>query len=154
MSRCVVIADSSCLIALDNIDEITLLPKPFGRIFVTPEVSSEFGKPLPPWLTVKSPARIEEQNELEKTLDPGEASSIALALESPDTLLIIDEKKGRKTASDLGIEIIGTVGIIVEANAAGLIELSTGLVDRLEQANFRISFALKSRLLDPKPRIQ
>jgi predicted nucleic acid-binding protein len=54
----------------------------------------------------------------------------------------------------LGIEIIGTVGVILEANAAGLIELSTELVDRLEKANFRISVALRSRLLDSKPRIR
>ncbi len=154
MNRSVVIADSSCLIALDNIGEIELLRKLFSEISVTSTVSNEFGKTLPAWIAIKTPDHLDKQNELEKSLDPGEASSIALALEHPGSLLIIDEKKGRRVAAGLGIEIIGTVGVVLEAYEAGLIELTAALVDRLENANFRVSSALKSKLLNPKPRIQ
>ena len=39
-----------------------------------------------------------KQAEIENRLDKGEASSIALALEVPNTILIIDEVKGRNFA--------------------------------------------------------
>lgn len=74
MSRSVVIADTSCLVALENIHEIELLRKLFIKISVTPAVSQEFGKALPSWISVRSPAQTDKQNELEKTLDRGEAS--------------------------------------------------------------------------------
>ncbi len=153
MSRSVVIADSSCLIALDNIGELELLPKLFTKIFITLEVSTEYGKPLPKWIEIRTGSRANNQIEKLKILDAGEASSIALALDSTDSLLIIDEKKGRRIAEEMGIEIIGTVGIILEANAAGLIELSGTIVERLESANFRISKALRSKLINPDRRV-
>jgi len=129
MNRSVVIADPSCLIALDNIGEIDLLAKLFNKVFITPEVSSEFGKPLPEWLELKRNSAASSQNARLSILDPGEASSIALALDSTNPLLIIDERKGRRVAEEFGIEIIGTVGIMLTAHAAGFIELSETIVN-------------------------
>ncbi|BCD62879.1 hypothetical protein NitYY0826_C1765 [Nitratiruptor sp. YY08-26] len=48
---------------------------------------------------------------LEFYLDKGESEAIALALER-DLPLIIDEKKGRKIAKNLGIKIVGLLGIV------------------------------------------
>jgi predicted nucleic acid-binding protein len=58
---------------------------------------------------------------IESFVDKGEASAIALALESENSLLIIDDRKGRKFARQLGLSIIGTIGIIVDAKLAGII---------------------------------
>jgi len=44
-------------------------------------------------------------------LDSGESASIILALEKKMPLLI-DEKKGRNVAQDMGIDIIGLIGVI------------------------------------------
>jgi predicted nucleic acid-binding protein len=46
-------------------------------------------------------------------LDSGEASSIAFALSLENSLLIIDEVKGRKVATENGLEIIGTLGLLL-----------------------------------------
>lgn len=48
-------------------------------------------------------------------MDKGEASAIALAIELDDCLLIIDDLKGRKFANQIGLTIIGTIGVIVDA---------------------------------------
>jgi predicted nucleic acid-binding protein len=45
-----VISNTICLIALSNINMLELLQKRYGRVFITPEVESEFGDILPDWI--------------------------------------------------------------------------------------------------------
>ena len=142
----IVIADASCLIALDNVDESDLLPKMYDDICVTPEVAAEVGSSLPKWTHLRSSSNHSLIGELSVKLEIGEATSIALALELPDCLLIIDEKKGRRTAKQLGIKIKGTFGIILDGIERGLIEEPNTIADRLERAGFRLSESLKNAL--------
>lgn len=51
---------------------------------------------------------------LQATLDPGEASAIALGSELQG-LLIVDDLKARKMASELQLDYTGTLGVLVEA---------------------------------------
>lgn len=153
MIRSVVIADSSSLMALDNIGEIEILEKLYSKVSVTPEVEREFGLPLPEWIEVRSASAPSLRRPEITGLDPGEASSIALALESADSLLIIDEKKGRRVAEQLNIEIIGTVGILIKAKNAGLISSPETLLSRLESVEFRLNDVLKSLLLESDEKI-
>ena len=142
----IVIADASCLITLDNIDETALLPKLYEQILVTPEVAAEVGASLPDWVQQRSGSNTSLIKQLTVNLEIGEATSIALALETPDCLLIIDEKKGRRTAIELGLQITGTIGILMEGIEKRLIDSPETLVDRLEQAGFRFSETLKSNI--------
>ena len=48
-----VIADTSVLILLQNIEELDLLLKVYGNINVTPEVAKEFLYSLPAWITIQ-----------------------------------------------------------------------------------------------------
>jgi len=80
-------------------------------------------------------------------LDEGEASAIALALETEKCILIIDEKKGRKISKDLGIEIIGTLKVIQMARQKGIIESIRPLVEDLQKAGFRFSKSILEKLL-------
>jgi len=52
-TRSVIIADTSCLILLDKIEELELLQKLYGTVFITPVISNEFGKSLPNWILLK-----------------------------------------------------------------------------------------------------
>jgi len=72
-------------------------------------------------------------------LDDGEASSIALALEHENSLLIIDERKGRKHASRLGLKITGVTGIIIRAHNEGHIVSGKDKLDELIAQGFRLS---------------
>jgi predicted nucleic acid-binding protein len=62
-------------------------------------------------------------------------------------LLIIDERLGRRTASDRGIAIIGTLGILDDAASQGLIDLASAIA-QLQQTNFRISRRIIQTLLE------
>ena len=51
----IIISDTSCLILLSKIDELTLLSKLSKNIFITPTVQKEFGSNLPSWIQIKKP---------------------------------------------------------------------------------------------------
>src|SRR4029453_885710 len=93
-----IISDTSCLIILDKIGEIDILHKLFGSIVTTSEIADEFGQALPPWIAIQQPKNRIHQRIIEASVDKGEASAIALAIELEDCLLIIDDLKGRKFA--------------------------------------------------------
>ena len=147
MSQNVVIADASCLIVLQNIGELSLLQKLFGEVFITEEIEKEFGLEMPEWIKVKEIQNPAQKNALTLILDKGEASAIALSLEIKNSLLIIDEKKGRRMAQELGLKIIGTLGVILKAGENNLIASVEDLLKKLEKADFYISPNLKNRIL-------
>lgn len=142
-----IISDTSCLILLDKIGELDLLHKLFGTIITTGTVAAEFGKQLPEWIKIKQPTDFHYQTIIEASLDKGEASAIALAVELEDCLLIIDELKGRKFAYQLGIKITGTLGIIVDAKLANHIPSVKQLIEKIKQTNFRLSPNLEALML-------
>ena len=127
----VIISDTSCLILLQKIGELLLLQKLFDHIILTQIIADEWNNPLPQWIHIQNPTSIINQLVLEATLDKGEASAIALALETRDCVLIIDEQKGRKMAKQLGIAITGTLGILAQAKQNGFIVKLKPLLDTI-----------------------
>lgn len=143
----VVIADASCLIVLEKIGELNLLFKTFGQVIITPQVQSEFGLTLPEWVVVEPVQNEELFFDLLQQLDPGEASAIALALESAGSLLIIDEKRGRQVAKSYGLVTVGTLGVLLEAKRMAVIPSIRPLIDNMTAANFRIAPKLLDMVL-------
>ena len=143
----VIISDTSCLILLDKIGELELLNKLFGTIITTSEVANEFGQPLPSWVEIKQPSDKNYQSIIEATVDKGEASAIALAIEMDDCLLIIDDLKGRKFANKIGLTIIGTIGVIVDAKLTGIISSVKPVLAKIKMTNFRITKELEAIIL-------
>lgn len=144
----IIISDASCLIALTKIDKLDLLKDLYQEIIITNEVYNEFGSSLPKWILITEVKNKQQQIELEKRLDKGEASSIALALEFDNSTLIIDEVKGRKIAQSLNINIIGTIGIILLADKRGLTKNAIGIILRLVNKGFRLSDKLINTIID------
>jgi predicted nucleic acid-binding protein len=96
-----IISDTSCFIILTNIGELELLHKVYGQILTTPEIAAEFGEPLPAWVEIVEAKDKYRQTILELQIDKGESSAIALALETPDSTVILDvlqSPKNRGTA--------------------------------------------------------
>ncbi len=106
------VTDSTCLIALEQIGQLDLLPALFDPIHAPPAVERECGG-VPKWLTVTAPADTALVTALKMTIDDGEAETIALASNSatPATmqagrlrsqLLAISDGGGRLKLSDSG----------------------------------------------------
>ena len=117
-------------------------------ITVTGEIANEFKKELPDWFNIEDPINKNYQKILEASLDKGEASAIAFAIEQTDCLLIIDDYKGRKYAERLGIKITGTLGVIIDAKLSGHIESVKPMLDKIKKTDFRLTAELEQRTLE------
>ncbi|MCA1625835.1 MAG: DUF3368 domain-containing protein [Acidobacteria bacterium] len=142
-----ILSDTSCLIIFGKIGELELLHRVFGEIIITGDVTDEYGLPLPEWISIRNPHNKNYQQILEASVDKGEASAIALAVESGDCLLIIDDLKGRNLAEQLGINITGTFGVIVEAKLSGVINSVKPILAKIKQTDFRLSDDLEKKVL-------
>lgn len=142
-----IVSDTSCFILLEKIDEFDLLQKLYTTVITTKEIAAEFGSILPEWIIIKQPVDTEYQLFLETLVDKGEASAIALAAEIKDCLLIVDDLEGRKLTQQLGLNITGTIGIIVDAKDAGIITSVKPILEKIKQTNFRIPSNLEAIIL-------
>ncbi|MBX2917139.1 MAG: DUF3368 domain-containing protein [Cyclobacteriaceae bacterium] len=143
----IILSDTSCLILLDKIGELNLLNKLFGQITVTQEIANEFKRELPAWFKIENPTNIVYQQILEASLDKGEASAIAFAIEQSDCLLIINDYKGRRFAEQFGIKITGTLGVIVLAKLHGHINSVKPILAKIKTTDFRLESELEKRIL-------
>lgn len=143
-----IISDTSCLIALSNVGLLHILKDIYEEIIITSEVQNEFGGNLPDWIIVINVKDKEKQAEIEKRLDRGESSSIALALEMKNSILIIDELKGRKIAKSFDLEIIGTIGILLIAHKKGLVDDVLSIILKLVNNGFRLSDKMLAKLIE------
>jgi uncharacterized protein len=77
----------------------------------------------------------------------GESEAIVLADSNKAGLLIIDEKKGRHIARDMGLPITGTLGILVEAKNHNYIDKLKPSLDKMMKTNIRISETLYNQII-------
>ncbi|MCH8558887.1 MAG: DUF3368 domain-containing protein [Balneolia bacterium] len=143
----VIVSDTSCLILFYKIRELDLLKKLFGKIHITDAVLKEFNQKVPDWIEVVE-LTTELQKGLSSYLDKGEATAISLAAEHENSLLIIDEIKGRKAAKELGISVTGSLGVLVTAINKGHIQTVKPLIGKIRKTSFRISEELIEQVLD------
>lgn len=144
----IIITDTSCLITLEKIGAFEILHQAFKNIVTTPEIELEFGSKLPGWVEIKSVKDTALQEVLNKTVDPGEASAIALAMETSNAILIIDDLKGRKLASRMALSFMGTLGLLVKAKEYGVILAVRPYIEKIQATDFRLSPALVNLVLE------
>ena len=150
----VVVADTTPINYLLLVGEIRLLPALYGIIIVpravanelrdvdAPEIVKVWMAAPPGWLhehILSAPPRPEIPD-----LDSGESEAIELALKLKSSLVLLDEAKGRAAAINLNLQVRGTVGILIEAAVAGLVDLEASL-DKLEATNFHMTPALRKQ---------
>jgi len=120
----VVVADAGPLIALARLDVLPLLPALFSRAWVTETVLAECcaDSARPECAAIRDAiaagqlgVRPDPTGHPAWTVDPGEASAIAAALEL-SAGVVMDDRAGR-----LGLPVVGTLGVLVLAKRAGLV---------------------------------
>ncbi len=139
----IIISDTSCLIILTKIGELDLLRQLYNTVTITQDILLEYGEDLPDWILVQQPKDHYRQQLLEMQVDIGEASAIALALETADNIVILDDWKARKVAERLGLSVTGTLGVIIKARNTGIIPSIKPYLDKIRETNFRISEELE-----------
>ncbi len=86
-------------------------------------------------------------NVLLDELDVGEAETIVLAHELQADWVLMDERKGRRKLTQLGLNKIGTVGILLQAKQQGLISNLRHELEQLRERGFSISQAVIDAVL-------
>ena len=69
-------------------------------------------------------------------------------MENDDSLLLIDERKGRKIASDLGMKVIGTLGVMIKAKELRIIESLAEEINKLKKVDFWISEKITNNIIN------
>jgi predicted nucleic acid-binding protein len=142
-----VVSDTSPLnyLILTGLDRI--LPALFARVAVPQAVFDELCSPgapetvrawlaAPPgWFEVRA---VRPADPALALLDPGEREAITLAEELRAGLVLLDEARARRTATQRGLRVVGTLGLLDRAATRGLIDLGDAL-RRLSQTTFRAS---------------
>ena len=150
----IVFSNTTPFIALSSIGQLDLLPRLFAQVCVVPEVVEECRAggliAVPdlaglPWLhMVPSSPEISTLALLE--LDKGEKHTIHAACQHKADLVIIDEKIGRNVAEYLGLSVIGSLGILLNAKRKGLIASFSQCVEEMRRHGLRYHPRLVERL--------
>lgn len=144
---------------LARIGRLDLLPSLYQQVLIPSAVYQELTASkgdLPPpvdlasmtWLIVAAASDRKRVEELREDLDPGEAEAVVLAIERRADLLLVDERRARRTAAAAGLTVTGLLGVVAKAKRAGLIDRAKPVVDELIQsARFWIGADLYAEVL-------
>ncbi len=151
------ISNTSPLLYLYRADLIGWLAELFGEVWAPEAVLMELrvghdkGYDVPQlatydWLKVIQPKAVPSEW-LVLDLGKGELETMALALENPDQVVLLDDSLAREIAKAAGLEVWGTLRVLLEAKAKGLTDSVQPLVERLEASGMWMSGAVKRRVL-------
>ncbi len=117
--RRIVICDTGPLLHLSEANAIHLLQLA-GEVIIPPAVAKEFKQnapdaKLPGWIRVKDLDEPYGKKALgwSKQIDAGEAAAIALMLQEQAEWLLSDDAKARQFAESLGLEVHGSIGLLL-----------------------------------------
>lgn len=146
-----IISNATPLIAFSRIGQLPLLRKTVAEPLIVPaavaEEISDYETNRPggvdlgreSWIEVRSVREPHRVQLLLPTLDRGEAEVIALGLEEEARLVLIDELIGRKVAESLGLQVSGSVGILIRAKQLGEIETVKPLLEQMVRKGLHYS---------------
>jgi predicted nucleic acid-binding protein len=151
------ISNTSPLLYLYRIGALDWLAKIFQDVWVPGAVTLElkegqrkgYDVPVPSsysWLKIVEP-KFMPSEWLALDLGIGELAAMALALENPGRVVLLDDALARRTAQAAGLMVRGTLGILLEAKSHRLTERVEPWVDKLEDAGMWISGEIRQRIL-------
>ncbi|MCD8018901.1 MAG: DUF3368 domain-containing protein [Clostridiales bacterium] len=159
----IIVSDSTPIISLLKIHHLDLLYHLFGEIWIPRAVyqeltfnkkfrqeaeqiiNSEYIKKV----TVED-ARFVNRFRQKNGLDIGESEAIILSDEYKADILLMDEVKGRKVAKQMGLQVMGTIGILMAAFDERLLssEDMEQCIKVLQDSGRHISDRLYKELID------
>lgn len=161
MSPRLLVADSGPLIALARLGLLELPRKMFSQVLVTRAVWSEVtgGRardehpalqqaPQKGWLSVVEDPGVVPSIFASPLLDEGERMALALSLSlAPDCDVLIDERRGRVAAQAAGLQVLGTLGLLLRARQLALIGPLRPLTELLLSSGYHLARPLVEEAL-------
>ena len=143
-----IVSDSGPIIAFSRIGRLDILKSLVGQIVVPMGVYEELvtkgeGRPgaaevrRSTWIQHREVRSRENIEEFSTSLHRGEREAIVLAHEIGIPLLI-DERRGRRTAADIGVVVIGSLAILAEAHREGIIQDTASLIQDMLDSGYWI----------------
>ena len=142
------IVNTSPLLYLHQVGQLEILPQLYSQIIAPTAVEQELavGKAssidVPElshldWLQIRavSPAAVPNVIDLGR----GEAEVIASGLDSPDSLLILDDQLGRKIAKFYQLRYTGTLGVLIKAKHSGHLKAISPVITNLKNKGMWLS---------------
>jgi predicted nucleic acid-binding protein len=147
VSHPMIISKSTPLIAFAQIGKLKLLEGIVGRVLVPEAVWEEVtgsserigAEPIrdASWVEMRAVAMV--ASDLLLLLDRGEAEVIALAEQLGAEEVLLDERAARAVALARGLNVIGSVGLLIRAKQRGLIEAVRPFLDQMQAQGMRYS---------------
>jgi predicted nucleic acid-binding protein len=141
------VVNASPIIALAKVGRLHLLRDLCKELLTPQAVVSEIfaGPPSDParlaleqgWESKVAPHAIPPEL-LEWGLGSGETAVLAVAMERKPATAVLDDAAARSCAKTLGIEVIGTLGVILRARKKNLISSAAEVLQSLCTAGFRL----------------
>jgi predicted nucleic acid-binding protein len=155
----IVVLDSSILIGLGGIGRLALLHDLFGEVIIPQAVSDELHAhaqstelarqvDAASWIRTVPVRNRLAVRVLLHPLDLGEAAVIVLTQELGADLAAVDERQAREKLESLGVNVVGTLGILLKAKREGYIERIRPEIDELRKNNVFLSQSLVEIILD------
>lgn len=142
-----VVSNTSPLINLAGVGHLDLLQQLYTKIWIPELVLAEYmAKAIAsdpnlgnlPWLQVRASAP-NPTLQITTSLGAGEMAALSLAQASNAQLVILDDKRARRVADQLGITVTGTLGVLLAAKQVGLLASLQPVLDRLIAQGRRIT---------------
>jgi uncharacterized protein len=148
------VTNTTPLITLAGVGLLDLLPLLYGKVWAPRIVLDEYQAKAPPsepdlaqasWLTVVDADIIDPTLPL---LDVGEAAVLSLAQTLGARLILLDERKARRIATRLGLQVAGTLAVLLRAKQQGLIAAIRPYITQMQSQGRRFHPDLIAHLLD------
>ncbi|GAB4158712.1 MAG: DUF3368 domain-containing protein [Candidatus Promineifilaceae bacterium] len=148
-----IICDTSVWLYMGRIDQANLLAQLYHPVYTTDVVCHELDiarlrhpdtldpRQLP-WVSLVQGDPQAISNLPANRLGPGERSVLAYAQANPMQIVGLDDRQARVLAHQLGLRVMGTIGVLLKTKESGLITVVRPLLEQLRQEGFHISPAL------------
>jgi hypothetical protein len=148
-----VIADAGAIFSLAITDNLEFLNQIFTEVKIPEAVWKEitldqktnFYTSIQAFFKSKV-IQIQKFNQLSPLMDYGESEAVILYQELNADFLLIDDKKARKIAENLGVKCVGTLGVLSSAKDKGLLKNLKPVFEKLLANNRYYSLNLLNSL--------
>ena len=153
----IVVSDTTPIISLIKMGQLGILKKLFGIVQIPEAVYHELtgnilfkdeGEQVISSAFIQC-VTLEDKHSVDllrrsTNLDAGESEAILLADSISNSILLIDEEKGRRVARNMGLSITGTIGVLVNAYEEGFVDSDDieVCIDIIRNSKLRISETL------------